>query len=417
MAEDEGAGSSSGTLRRNSPRLFAHGLLLLAVALFVASHLDPSPGTATMLLQRVSEAALIGGIADWFAIVALFRHPLGLPIPHTAVVPRNKDRIGVGLGQFAERHLLDPETVARKLRAADLPLQAANWLSRPENAALLADRAAQALSFFVAALPDDELRTFVRRTTLRQLSNLDLVPIVAAAVEALRDSGRHQDLYDTLISGAHRYLMANRGRLRGEVETRSAWWVPAIVDRGLATVMIEQGASLLNELLAADSGMRREFDGWTARLIDDIRHAPEYREQIESFKRELMAGPAVDASLDHLADDVRRLLNEDIAGRRSAIRLAIENALVSFAQRLAEDETARRRIERRLVWIVRSLVLPWRRDIGRFIAEVVRGWEARTVSERLEEAVGRDLQYIRINGTIVGGIVGGLIFLIGKTLF
>lgn len=403
--------------RRLYPLLLANGLLLLAIVLFVISHLDPDPGYATRLLKRVSEASLVGGIADWFAVVALFRHPLGLPIPHTAVIPRNKDRIGAGLGRFAERHLLDPEAVARKLRSADLPLRAANWLAEPDNAALLADRLAQGLSFFVASLPDEEFRAFVRRTTLRQLSALDLVSILAAAVETLRNSGRHQDLYDAVLGGAHRYLLKNQERLRREVEERSAWWVPKIVERGVAEVIVDQLSSLLKELLAADSGMRREFDAWVKALIADLRESPRYREEIEAFKRELMASSALDASLDRLAADVRQLLIEDVADRRSAIRGAIENGLIAFAGRLRDDEPARRRLERRLVWVVRSLILPWRPDIGRFIAEVVRGWEARTVAERLEDAVGADLQYIRVNGTLVGGMVGGVIFVISELLF
>ena len=395
----------------------ASGLLLLAVAVFVVSHLDRDPGFCIRLVQRVSEASLIGGIADWFAVTALFRHPFGLPIPHTAVIPRSKDRIGVGLGLFAERHLFDPESVTRKLRSANLTLRAARWLSNLDNAAVVADRLTQALAFCVAALPDTELRGFVRRSARRQLSTLDPVPIAVAIVEALRESGRHQDLYDRMLRGVRDYLVAHRRRLTAEVEPRTAWWVPKAIDRRMTKAFIDQSIATLDELRMPGSAVRRDFDRAVNTLIADLARLPEYRQQIEAFKRDLLTSPQIDPDLDRMGDDIRRALSEDLADKRSAIRAAIADGLVCFAARLIDDEAGRARIERRLVWILGSLIVPWRQDIGRFITEVVHSWDARTVSQRLEDAVGNDLQYIRVNGTLVGGMVGGLIFLATEALF
>lgn len=399
------------------PWILPNGLLLLAIAVFVASHLHPDPGFWMRMLQRISEASLVGGIADWFAVVALFRHPFGIPIPHTAVIPRSKDRIGLGLGQFAERHLLDPESVARKLRSADLPLTVAHWLSKSENAEALADRAAQALVYVTAAVPDAELHAFVRRVALRQLSAVDASRLAAAFIEAVRESGRHQEIYEHLIGGARQFLLDYRHQMMAQIERRSAWWVPKAVDRRVAAALVDHAAQLLNDLRAPDSGMRSEFDRLLARLITDIRQSHAYREQIEALKREMLANPELETSLDQVAGEIRRALIEDVADKRSAIKGAIASGLSGFASRLVDDEPARRRIERRLVWVMRSLIMPWRQSIGRFITDVVRSWEARTVAERLEEAVGRDLQYIRVNGTLVGGLVGGLIFLISHTVF
>lgn len=416
MADDEGRDSPPSRWK-NYPWLVASGLLVLAIGVFVVSHLVDAPSFGVRLLQRISEASLIGGIADWFAVTALFRHPFGLPIPHTAVIPRSKDRIGVGLGSFAERHLFDPDSVTRKVRSADLPGKAARWLSNRDNAETVADRLTQALAFFVAALPDTELRGFVRRLARRQLSALDPVPIVAAIVEALRESGRHQDLFDHLISAVRDYLVGHRRHLKAEIEARTAWWVPKAVDRRMTGVLIDQAIVALGELLTPESGVRRDFDRAAAALIDDLNRSPAYRQQIEAFQRELLTSPSIDAELDRLADDLRRALSDDVADKRSAIRAAITDSLVGFANRLVENDADRARIERRLIWVVRSLIVPWRQDIGRFVTEVVHSWDARTVSQRLEEAVGNDLQYIRVNGTLVGGMVGGLIFLVSEALF
>jgi uncharacterized membrane-anchored protein YjiN (DUF445 family) len=394
----------------------ATGLLLLALASFLLTHLPDAPGFWIMLLRRMSEAALVGGIADWFAIVALFRHPLGLPIPHTAVIPSNKDRIGSGLGRFVEQHVLEPETVAQRLQAANLSARAAAWLGREENAAAVADRCAQALAFLVAALPEDELRRFVHRAGIRQLASIELAPLAAAALQTLRDSGRHQELYDKIIITAREYLDQHRHTVTAMVRRRTRGVLPALLDQGLAEALVQAGLLVLDELALPDSPTRRDFDRSVARLIGKVRDTPDYRAEMESFKRDILASPQLEAAFDRAAQDIRRLLLEDIASQRSSLRGAITSGLTAFAARIGSDDRARRRLERKVIWVARSLVLPWRENIGRFIADTIRSWEAGTVADRLEAAVGRDLQYIRINGTLVGGLVGGAIFLISEFL-
>jgi uncharacterized membrane-anchored protein YjiN (DUF445 family) len=400
--------------RGKRQRVFASGLLLLAALLFGASFLDREPGFWTLLLRSITEASLVGGIADWFAVVALFERPLGLPIPHTGVIPRNKDRIATGLSRFVETHFLEPAIITTRLRNADLSMLTARWLADVENAALLADRATQAMAAVVASIPEAELRAFVRRAALRGVSRLDLATLLSLTLQVVYETGRHQELFENAVARARRWVAEHPGRIYALVQERTAWWVPKSIDRGLSRALADQALQLLDELAKPECEARNDFDSLVAGLIENLRDSPRYRERIEAIKRDLVSSGRVESSLDAAADELRRLALEDMAERRSSIRDSIANAVQAFGRRLSDDEGSRRRLERRLIWFARSILLPWRHNIGRFIADVMRGWEARTLAERLEQAVGRDLQYIRINGTLVGGIVGGVLFLLTR---
>ena len=395
-------------------RLFATGLLLLAALLFAATFLDAEPGFWTLFLRGVTEASLVGGIADWFAIVALFERPLGLPIPHTGVIPRNKDRIATGLSRFVETHFLDPPTITARLRNADISMLTARWLADAENAAVVADRATQALAALVASIPEAELRDFVRRAALRGISRLDLTTLLSLTLQVIYETGRHQELFEKVVARARGWVAEHPGRIHALVQERTAWWVPKSVDRGFSRALADQALQLLDELANPDCEARNDFDALFARLINEVCESPRYRERIESIKRDLLSSGRVESCLDSAADELRRLALEDMAEKRSSVRDAIANAVLAFGRRLEADEGLRRRLERRLIWFARSMVLPWRQNIGRFIADVMRGWEARTVADRLQQAVGRDLQYIRINGTLVGGLVGGVLFFLTR---
>jgi uncharacterized membrane-anchored protein YjiN (DUF445 family) len=395
-------------------RLFATGLLLLAAVLFAATFLDPQPSFWTLFLRSITEASLVGGIADWFAIVALFERPLGLPIPHTGVIPRNKDRIATGLSRFVETHFLDPSTITARLRNADLAMLTARWLANEENAATVADRATQALAALVASIPEAELRSFIRRAALRGVSRLDLTTLLSLSLQVVYETGRHQELFESVVARARRWVAEHPGRIHALVQERTAWWVPKAIDRGLSRTVADQALQLLDELADPDCEARSDFDALVAGLIKELRESQRYRERIESIKRDILNSGRVESSIDTAADELRRLALEDMAEKRSSIRDAIANAVLAFGRRLEADEGLRHRLERRLIWFARSMVLPWRHNIGRFIADVMRGWEARTVADRIQHAVGRDLQYVRINGTLVGGLVGGLLFLLTR---
>ncbi len=401
-------------LRRN--RIFATGLLLLAAAAFFATSLAPEPGFWLLLLRAGSEAAMVGGLADWFAVTALFRHPLGLPIPHTAIVPRSKDRIGEGLGDFVERNFLAPEIIAAKLRGLAPSRRLAAWLSLPENANRAAEQIAAALPYAIRSLGDPALRDFVARSFGEQLKEMDLAPALGRIITLFSASGQYDALFDRALDAAQAMLAANTDRLFAAVEERSRWWIPQSVNRRIATALITGIEEVLWELRQPDSEGREKFRAALEDLARSLMDSPERRRRFNEAKNRFLEHPDVQAWLAGAWDELRRIFLEDLAAPNSRTSEAIRTGLLSLGRALAGDEQMQARLDGAIEHAALAIV-PWRGQIGALITEVVRGWDARTVTQRLELAIGSDLQYIRMNGTLVGACVGCALYLIAYYLF
>jgi uncharacterized membrane-anchored protein YjiN (DUF445 family) len=397
-------------------RRLATGLLVVTALLFLSTRLVPEPSFAILLLRAASEAALVGGLADWFAVSALFRHPFGLPIPHTAIIPRNKDRIGDGLGRFVERNFLVPNLLAAKLRSLDLGSRISNWLAIPANAHQLALRFAAAVPFLLNSLGDQELRGFLRRTLRNQLRAANLAPPLGRLLEVMTQAKHHQVLFDRALLLATELLLRHEDRIYAIVSEKSSWWVPPSLDRSIARKLIKGLYELFEELAAQDHEARLGFDKAVTQFIHKLKHAPEFHARVDALKHELVEKPIVQEYLDAVWDEVRRLVLEDIHAGDSRLVTTLADALQSLGHNLARDNAVRERLNNALERVAIDLTEPWRPEIGRFIAEVVHSWDTETVTARLELVVGRDLQYIRINGTLVGALVGISLFLISHLL-
>jgi len=393
-------------------RRLATGLLVVMALLFLATRLLPEPSFAVLLVRAASEAALVGGLADWFAVTALFRHPFGLAIPHTAIVPRNKDRIGDGLGRFVERNFLEPDLLTAKLRSLDLARRGSTWLAAPANARRLATRLAAAAPFLLDALGDQELRAFLRRTLRDQLSATNLAPPLGRLLEVMTQARHHQALFDRALLFTTELLIRNEERFYTIVSEKSSWWVPPSLDRTIAKRLLKGIYELLDELTAPDHEVRRGFDTAVAELIEKLKHSPEFHARVDALKHELVETPVVQEYLDAVWDELRRLVLADVQAPDSRLVTTLADALASLGRNLARDEAMRARLNATLERAIVDLAVPWRQEIGRFIAEVVHSWDTQTVTERVELVVGRDLQYIRINGTVVGALVGVALFLL-----
>jgi uncharacterized membrane-anchored protein YjiN (DUF445 family) len=409
--EDEAGQRRS--LQRN--RRFATGLLLLAAAIFLATGAVGSRGFWLGLLHAGAEAALVGGLADWFAVTALFRHPLGLPIPHTAVLPRSKDRIGEGLGRFVERNFLAPEILAAKLRQLEPSRRIADWLAEPMNARRVAEQVADGLPHLVRSLEDRELRDFAARSFREQLREADLAPFLGQAVRLLTTSGQFDALLDRALDAAQRAVLTHADRLYAMVTERSRWWVPKTVDRRIAENIIDGILALIGELRLPGSETRAEFHRGAERMAERLIASPEWRQRIAETKDRLLEQPQVQAWLLAVWDELRRIVLEDLASPASRTREALHAGLLSLGRTLDADPAMQQRIDGAIEHVALAVV-PWRGQIAALIAEVVRGWDAETVTARLELAVGSDLQYIRMNGTLVGAVVGCVLFLVARFL-
>ncbi|MBP2238533.1 uncharacterized membrane-anchored protein YjiN (DUF445 family) [Sinorhizobium kostiense] len=400
-------------LRRN--RLLATSLLLSMVAIFLGTHLVPEPGFAVRLLRAAAEAGIVGGLADWFAVTALFRHPLGLPIPHTAIVPTSKERIGQTLGRFLERHFLTEEVLVRKLRSANMAQRFATWLAAPSTAPVLAGAVVSALPYVIRTLDNADLQDFARRSLGKQVRQADIAPVMGRAIDVLTASGETDVLFERALGVAAQWLEENREQIFDLVRERSRWWIPRTIDRKIADAIVTGSADLLNKLREPDSDVRLKFREALHRLIDDLINSPEQREQINAFKNRLLEHPELQAWIAAAWHETSRVMLEDLSRPNSKVRNAVERICLLVGRALAADETMLKHIDALLERLAAYLV-SWRHEIGTFVSEVVRSWDTPTLVDRLELVVGSDLQYIRMNGTIVGALAGCFIFLVSQIL-
>jgi uncharacterized membrane-anchored protein YjiN (DUF445 family) len=400
-------------LRRN--RLLATAMLTGMAAVFVATRLVPEPGFLTLLIQSGAEAGMVGGVADWFAVTALFRHPLGVPIPHTAIIPTNKDRIGRTLGRFVEVNFLTPEVLFGKLRQLQVGRRVANWLAAPATAGLVAHSITSALPHLIRSLRSRDLHDFLQRAFGDQFSKPDVAPILAHAIRLLATSGEADPIFDRAIAVANRWLGENRAQVDKLIAEHSRWWIPRAIDRHIASAVMDGVSELLTGLKDPQSDTRAKFRAALVGVVEDLLNSAEQRQQVNDAARRLLAHPDTRTWLSSVWNQLCDAAVEDLAQPQSRLSVALEKPISLVAQTLASDEIMQQRIDDAVERVAHSLI-SWRTEIGSFIAEVVRNWDTRTLVERLELVVGSDLQYIRLNGTIVGACVGCLIFIATRAL-
>ena len=399
-------------LSRN--RMLATGLLAVMGGVYVGTHFV-SPTFAVLLIRAGAEAGLVGGLADWFAVTALFRRPLGLPIPHTAIVPTNKERIAQALSRFVEQNFLTRELLVRKVRELEVGKRAAHWLASPATAPTIADWVVKALPPLIRALEDAKLREFANRTLGYQLRSAKLAPGLSRLLRILSGTGEADALFDSVVDGCLCWLRDNKHQIVALVRERRRWWIPKIVDQKIAAVIIEGIAQLLEGLREPNGEARMKFRSAISRLIDDLLNSPERLEQIEKAKERLLANPEVKAWLASIWREISQSALQDLKQPSSATKQALEHAVRSIGAVLAQDAVMMGAIDIAAERIA-LIAFTQRHNIASVVDEVIRSWDTATVTDRLELAVGSDLQYIRMNGTLVGAAVGCLIFVVSWLL-
>jgi uncharacterized membrane-anchored protein YjiN (DUF445 family) len=401
-------------LRRN--RLIATALLGAMAVLFIATTLPSQPGFWILLVRATAEAALVGGLADWFAVTALFRQPLGLPIPHTAILPKNKDRIGEGLAIFIERNFLTPEIVKAKLRTIDPTRLIADWLSAPANADAMARRLVRLLPHLISAVDDRNFREFVGEWLGRHLAEIELAPLLGRAVAVLTANGFHEILLDRLLDFSGQFLEEREEQLYAAAGAqRRRWWIPKTVNRQIAKAITAGVKELLSKLREPRALARRNLLEKLERLAAELTTSPVYRTRVEQAKLRLLEDEVIKAWLGSIWSDAKQVLLTDLASPQSRAHQALAAAILSLGRHLLADGAMRKRVDRTIEAMALEAV-PWRAGLAQFITEVVRQWDTASFTSRLELVVGGDLQYIRITGTLVGGFVGCLLYLLSAVL-
>jgi len=390
-------------------RIIATGMLLVMAALYLAGRtLEPvHPGFG--FLRAFAEAAMVGGLADWFAVTALFRHPLGLPIPHTAIIPRNKDRIGDTLAAFLRDNFLIPAVVARRMYGVDVAGTAGRFLAQPGDGDGRLRRGASRLAAdILEALDQERLGGMVKGAVAQRLRALDIGPLAGQALEAAMRDGRHTPLLNGIILWAGRTLEANEPMFRAMVHDRSGKilrWTG--LDENLANAILDGLQKLLNDM-ADDPGhpLRAKAEEGLGRLASDLQFDPEMRARAARLRDEIIDNPAMQRWIDGLWEQARSAMLRAARDPQAAIAGRFGEALQQLGTTLQNDARLRALINRFARRTVVGAAADYGDGIVKLVSDTVRGWDAATVTDRLENAVGRDLQYIRINGTIVGGLVG-----------
>jgi uncharacterized membrane-anchored protein YjiN (DUF445 family) len=396
---------------------FATGLLVAATVIFAVTRILEHSYPWLGFIRATAEAAMIGGLADWFAVTALFRHPMGLPIPHTAIVAKRKDRIGRTLGNFVQNNFLSRPVLESKLDGLHLAERGAQWLARPENAQLIARQVAAGLARTAEAIPEQEATRLIAQTLSDRVRSTKAAPLLGNALLLVASDGRHQELLDDALRLVAQAVDDNRELIRIKVLEESPWWVPGVVDERIYQKILTATENLIHEVRSdPNHPLRSKFDLALAQFIEKLRTSPEMSDKAEAMKGELL-GPEV---LDELAESAWRSVRDGLV--RYASREAEEGpgalarGITSFAEALLANRKLLSEMDEFAIRSTLTIVEQHRHQAGELISHTVSSWDPDATSHRIELAIGRDLQFIRINGTIVGGLAGLVIYALSRFL-
>ncbi|HVH37235.1 MAG TPA: DUF445 domain-containing protein [Sphingomicrobium sp.] len=393
-------------------KLAATSLLVVMAAVFFLTRQFEAAYPSLGWVKAFAEAAMVGGLADWFAVTALFRHPLGLPIPHTAIIPRNKDRIGEALASFLRDNFLITQVIARRMRNIDIAGAAGRFLRTPEGEG---DRIRRGASRLIAdifeGLDDERLGGLVKGAISSRLKKIEVSPLIGHALASAINDDRHVPMLEAAIRWMARALDANESLIRDMVKKRASWVLKiAGLDTKLADAIVE-GLRKLTVDMSTDPAhpVRAKIEEALAQLANDLQTRPETRERVEAMKDELLANRSVGLWLDTLWQKGREAVIKAARNPDAAMAGKLGEVLRSMGTTLESDARIRGAINQFVRRAAAGMAASYGGSIVKLVSETVRGWDAKTVTARLESAVGRDLQYIRINGTLVGGLVGVII--------
>ena len=404
--------------RLRRARRQATGLLFVVAAALVAVTVltDDDVGWVGYLTAAL-EAAMVGGLADWFAVTAVFRHPLGLPIPHTAVIPERKDAFGETLGGFVQDQLLTSEAIVERVGAARPAQRAAAWMAQPANAERLAGHVVDASVTVADLLRDDDVHQVIDEVVRTRIDATPLAPLAGRVLELLTDDARHQEVLDVLLKGADGFLRDNRESLRDRFATQAPWWLPGAVEDRVFERLLDGVHQVLHDVAAnPHHELRRDFDARVRRFAHELKTSPAMQARGEELKQDLLAQPALRQWTATIWQELKATLRAQADDPASPFRRQLAGAIVSLGTRLQHDPVLAARVDETVVSVVRSVSTQFHDEIAGMVSGTVARWDGREAADHLELLLGPDLQFIRINGTVVGGCAGLGIYAILQAL-
>ncbi len=398
----------------------ATGFLALATAIYLVARWQEARGAGEWVsyVRASSEAGMVGAVADWFAVTALFRHPLRLPIPHTAIIPRKKDQLGASLGDFVGVNFLAPDVVVAKLRTAAVPRRVGRWVARPENAERITAEAAVLLRGAVTVLRDEDVQQLLDATIVRWLTDQPWGPPLGKLLGEVLADGKHRKLVDLVCERAYDWVLVNHDTVVRVVSQQAPTWSPRFLDDLLADRLHRE---VLDFALAVrdDPGhpMRKAVDTFLAEFAHDLQHDAETIARAEAVKQQVLEHPDVQNLVGSAWSTARRLILDAAEDPSSELRVQVQRWIVSWGTKLDDDDALRSKVDGWLEAALRHVVDNYADEITSIITDTVARWDAEETSRKIELQVGRDLQFIRINGTVVGALAGLVIYALSQLLF
>ncbi|MDP1821325.1 MAG: DUF445 domain-containing protein [Acidimicrobiales bacterium] len=392
-------------------------VLLAAVAAVFAGTVvaGAEDGSAMGYLQATAEASMVGGLADWFAVVALFRHPLGLPIPHTAIIPERKEQFGETLGDFIQSSFLTPEAVVERVQLANVGDRVARWLADPLNAERLAAHAADGAVQVADLLRDEDVQDVLDGLVRRRVEATPLAPLAGRALGVVTREGRHEEVLDAGLRSLERYLDDHRHELRSRFEARAPWWLPGAVEDRIFERLLDGARAVLDDMVHdRQHDLRRQLDARLAQLVVDLQTSPELKAKGDRIARDLLEQPELRSWVAGMWTDAKTHLRSQADDPSSELRRHLARAIGAGGQRMLNEPALSASVQNGAEAGARYVVEHFGSEISQLVSGTIARWDGEETARRLELLLGPDLQYIRINGTVVGGLAGLLLHAIAQ---
>ena len=409
------AGAGADDERRRALRRMRTVALSLLVLAAIVYALTVDRGGGWAYVHATAEAAMVGAIADWFAVTALFRRPLGLPIPHTAIIPVRKDTLARSLRDFVAESFLSEDVVRTQVADAQPSRRVGVWLGVPAHSGRIVEEAAVLLRAGLGQVRGDDVAVLIETEILPRLAAEPLAEVAGRLLQDVVDEGAHHGLVDLALGEAHRWLGVNEEAVAEALSSRAPWWTPQWLDERVTHKLYEEVVAWVRDIRDDDRHpARRALDDLLTQLARDLQHDPDTQATAERLKERVLGQPQVVVTATALWEGLRRALIDSLAAEESLVKARARQALVSFGDRLGSDEALRLRIDSQVADAAAFLVVRYGDELTTVITDTIERWDGKEAADRIELFVGRDLQFIRINGTIVGGLAGLAIYSVSR---
>ncbi len=398
-------------------KLLATGLFLVMVLFFIISTIFENKFFFLAYVKAFSEAAMVGALADWFAVVALFRYPLGLKIPHTAIIPKNKDRIGENLAQFVREEFLTENVISPKIEKLNASSIIAEKLSDEIFVSRIINNISSYIPEFIQKLEDSDVKLFLQENIIEKIKKINLSSSLGSILEFVFSNGKDKLIIDEIINITIGLLNNNEDKIKELIKKESPWWIPSFIDNSVYKKLVVRIREYLEELKYNENSENREkILSKVNKVINDLKSSTEFHKKSEEIKQKIFSDETITDILSKLISDLKRKVLEDLKKENSFIKDKSAEFILSLGVSFAKDDALKTKLNKWIKDFSVNVLVSNAASIGSVISDTFKSWDADEVSDKLENQVGKDLQFIRINGTIIGGIVGLVIYFISALL-